>query len=116
MASLQQLAPADEVLDESMNGQESLRLTWRFELSHLPLTLPLTLPRRLVRDFGAIIFVQLGAMDYRWHDAAKRRRIASQLVGDQPSRHAALTFQQLAKKAFGSPAVSTRLDEDGSDQ
>ncbi len=104
MASLQQLAPdAEEVLDESMHGQESLRLTWRFELSHLPLTLP----RRLVRDFGAIILVLLGAVDYRRHDAAKRRRIASQLVGDQPSRHAALTFQQLAKKAFGSPAVAS---------
>ncbi len=52
MASLQQLAPdAVEVLDESMHGQESLRLTWRFDLSHLPLTLP----RRLVRDFGAIL-------------------------------------------------------------
>ena len=112
MASLQQLAPdAEEVLDESMNGQESLRLTWRFELSHLPLTLP----RRLVRDFGAIILVLLGAMDYRWHDAPKRCRIASQLVGDQPSRHVAMTFQQLAKKAFGSPAVSTRLDEDVDD-
>ncbi len=107
MTRLQQMpADAEEVLDKSMHGQESLRLTWRFELSHLPLTLP----RRLVRDFGAIILVLLGAMDYRWHDAAKRRRIASQLVGDQPSRHAALTFQQLAKKAFGSPAVSTRLD------
>ena len=56
MASLQQLAPdAEEVLDESMHGQESLRLTWRFELSHLPLTLP----RRLVRDFGAIILCAL---------------------------------------------------------
>ncbi len=26
-----------------------------------------------------------------------------------------MTFQQLAKKAFGSPAVSTRLDEDVDD-
>ncbi len=41
MASLQQSAPdAEEVLDESVPGQESLRLTWRFELSHLPLSLP----------------------------------------------------------------------------
>ncbi len=68
-----------------------------------------------MRDFGAIVLVLLGAMDYRWHDAAKRRRIASQLVGDQPTRHAALTLQQLAEKAFGSPAVATRLDEDVDD-
>ena len=89
MTRLQQMpADAEEVLDESMHGQESLRLTWRFELSHLPLTLP----RRLVRDFGAIILVLLGAMDYRWHDAAKRRRIASQLVGDQPPGRGALVL------------------------
>ena len=56
MTSPQQVASdAEEILDESMNGQESLRLTWRFELSHLPLTLP----RRLMRDFGAIVLVNV---------------------------------------------------------
>ena len=89
MTRLQQMpADAEEVLDKSMHGQESLRLTWRFELSHLSFSLP----RRLVRDFGAIILVLLGAMDYGWHDAAKRRRIASQLVGDQPPGRGALVL------------------------
>ncbi len=65
-----------------------------------------------MRDLGAIVLATFPEMDDGRHDAAKRRRIASQLVGDQPTRHAALTLQQLAKKAFGSPAVATRLDED----
>ena len=37
MASLQQMpSDAKEVLHESMDGQESLRLAGRFEPSHLP--------------------------------------------------------------------------------
>ena len=45
MTRLQQVSSdAEEVLDKSMNGQESLGLTRRFEPSHLPFTLP----RRLV--------------------------------------------------------------------
>ncbi len=108
MASLQQLAPdAEEVLDEPVHGQESLGLTGRFEPPHLPLALP----SRLMRDFGAIVLVLLGAMDYRWHDAPKRRRIASQLVGDQPPGHAALTLQQLAEEPFGGFPITARLDE-----
>ena len=39
--STQQVTPdAEEILDESMNSQESLCLTGRFEPSHLPLSLP----------------------------------------------------------------------------
>ena len=76
-----------------------------------PSHLALALPCRLVGDFGAIVLVTFRAMDYRWHDAAKRRRIASQLVGDQPTRHAALTLQQLAEEPFGGLPITARLDE-----
>ena len=41
--------------------------------------------------------------------------VASQLVRHQPEGHATLPLQQLAKKAFGCPAVATRLDEDVDD-
>ena len=44
-----------------------------------------------------------------------RSPVASQLVGDQPPGLTPLTLQQLADKAFGSPAVATRLDEDVDD-
>ncbi len=112
MASSQQVTPdAEEVLDESVHGQESLGLTRRFEPSHLSLSLPC----RLVGDLGSVVCVLVGAVDDGWHDTPMRRRVASQLVGDQPPRHAALTLQQLAKKTFRSPAVPTRLDEDVDD-
>ena len=72
MTSPQHLASdAEEILDESMNGQESLRLIWRFEPSHLPLTLP----SRLMRDFGVIVLVLIGAMnDGRHHRPEGIRR------------------------------------------
>ena len=109
MTSLHKLAPdAEEVLDESMNGQESLRLTWRFEPSHLTLALP----RGLMRDLGPIVLVTFRAMDDGRHDAPMRRRIASQLVGDQPPRHATLPLQQLAEESFGGFPITARLDED----
>ena len=108
MTSLQQVASdAEEVLDESVHRQESLRLTRRFELSHLPLTLA----SRLMGDFGTVVLVLLGAMDDGRHRRPLRGAIASELVGDQPPRHVALTLQQLAKEALGGFPVATRLDE-----
>ena len=79
---------AEEVLDESVHGQESLRLTWRFESSHLSLPLP----RRLVRDFGSVVLVLFGAMDDGRHHRPVRCTIASQLVGDQPPGGGALVL------------------------
>ncbi len=91
-----------------MNGQESLRMTWRFEPSHLTLALP----RGLMRDLGPIVLVTFRAMDDGRHDAPMRRRIASQLVGDQRPRHATLLLQQLAEESFGGFPITARLDED----
>ena len=82
--------------DKSMNGQESLGLTRRFEPSHLPFTLP----RRLVRDLGSIVLVLVGAVDDGWHDLAVSGAVASQLVGDEPPGWPALPLQQLTKEAF----------------
>ena len=83
MTRLQQVSSdAEEVLDKSMNGQESLGLTRRFEPSHLPFTLP----RRLVRDLGSIVLVLVGAVDDGWHDLAVSGAVASQLVGDEAGR------------------------------
>ena len=108
MTSPQQVTPeAEEVMDESVHRQESLRVTRRFELSHLPLTLA----SRLVGDFGAVILVPFGVMDDGRHHRPLRGAIASELVGDQPLRHAGLTLQQLAKEAFGGFPITARLDE-----
>ena len=54
-------------------------------------------------------------MAYRWHHLALRGRIASQLVGDEPTRHPALPFQELAKESFGGFPITARLDEDVDD-
>ncbi len=81
---LQQVTPdTEEVLDEPLRGQKSLRLTRRFELAHLPLTLP----RRLVGDLGSVVRVLVGAVYDGGHDFAMGGAIASQLVGS-PSAEA----------------------------
>ena len=109
MTRLQQVSSdAEEVLDKSMNGQESLGLTRRFEPSHLPFTLP----RRLVRDLGSIVLVLVGAVDDGWHDLAVSGAVASQLVGDEPPGWPALPLQQLTKEAFSGSPIASRLDED----
>ena len=109
MTRLQQVSSdAEEVLDKSMNGQESLGLTRRFEPSHLPFTLP----RRLVRDLGPIVLVLVGAVDDGWHDLAVSGAVASQLVGDEPPGWPALPLQQLTKEAFSGSPIASRLDED----
>ena len=109
--SHQVTANVEKVADESMHGQESLRLTGRFKPSHLSLTLPCG----LVGDFGAIVPVSVRAMGDGRHDRSVRSPVAAQLVGDQPPRLTLLALQQLAKKACGSPAVAPRLDEDVDD-
>ncbi len=64
-----------------------------------------------MEDFGAMVILLLGAMDDGRHHCSVRRAIASQLVGDQPPRLAALPLQQLAEEAFGGSPIAARLDE-----
>ena len=81
MTGLQQMpSDAKAVLNESMHGQESLRLSRRFKLPHLSFLLS----RRLVRDFGSIVSVLVGVVDDGVHDLAVSGAVAFQLVGDQP--------------------------------
>ena len=54
MGSPQQVtSDTEEILNDSMDRQESLRLSGRLEPSHLPLALSC----RLVRDFNSIVGV-----------------------------------------------------------
>ncbi len=108
MTRLQQMpSDAEEVLDEPVHGQKSLRTTRRFEPSHLPLSLP----RRLVGDLGSGVRVLVGAVYDGRHDLAASGAVASQLVGDQPPGLAALRFQQLSEEAFSGSPITARLDE-----
>ncbi len=105
----QQMPPdAEEVLNDSVHREKSLRLPRGFEPSHLSLALAC----RLVGDFRPIVFVLLGAVDDRRHDGPVRHAIASQLIGDQPPGRATLTLQQLTEEAFGGAGVSPSLNQD----
>ena len=109
MGSPQQMtSDTEEILNDSIDRQKSLCLARGLESSHL--SLPLA--RRLVGNLSSVVGVLLGGMDYRWHDLAMSGRVASQLIGNQPPRHAALPLQELAKEAFGGFPITARLDED----
>ena len=98
----------EEILNDSLDRQKSLRLARGLESSHLSLPLP----SRLVGDFRTIVLVLFGAMDDGRHDAPVSCGITPQLVRHKPPGRATLTLQQLTKEAFGSTSVATRLDED----
>jgi hypothetical protein len=97
-----------EILDGSVHREKPLRVGSRFESAHL--TLPL--PGRLVRDFRPIVRELVRAVDRRRHHGAAGGWVTAQFVGDQSSRDAALSFQQLPEEAEGGPPVAPRLHED----
>ncbi len=99
---------SEEIQHESVDREKSLRVRSGFEPAHLSLALS----RRLMRHLCAIVRVSVRAMGDGRHDRSVRSPVAAQLVGDQPPRLTLLALQQLAEKTFGSPAVTTRLDED----
>ena len=68
-----------------------------------------------MRDFRAIVFVLLGTVDHGRHHGTVRRRVAAQLVCDQPARLAALAFQQLPEEPCGRPPIAPRLHENVED-
>ena len=91
-----------------MYRQEPLRLSHGFKLAHLPLSLP----RRLMRDLCSVVRVTSGDVLHRGHHTPVRGPVASELVGDQPSRFAPLPLQQLAKEPLGRPRIAMSLNED----
>ena len=74
--------------------------------------LTLALPGRLVGDLGTIVRVLVRDMDHRRHHGPARRRVAAQLVADQPAGFAALPFQHFAKESDGRSPIAPRLHED----
>ena len=100
-----------QIQHDAMHRQEPLRVRGGGEPPHLSLTRP----GRLVRDFRPIVLVLPRAVQHGGHDRAVRRRIAAELVRDQPARLPALSFQQLTKEARRRPAIAPRLYEDVDD-
>ena len=95
--SQQVAAGAKEILHESVNRKEVLRVADRLEPAHLPFTLP----RRLMRHLRPVVLVLPRAVWDGWHHGAVRRRVAPQLVRDQAVGQPALSLQHLAKAAPG---------------
>ena len=91
MAGWPNQMPSDpeEIQDDAVGRQESLRLSGGLEPAHLSLSLS----RRLMRDFGPIVGVTFRDVNDRRHDRPVCRAIAPQLVGDQPPRFASLALQ-----------------------
>ena len=98
----------EQVQDYSMNGEEALRLSWRFEPAHLPLSLSC----RLMRDLRSVIGVLPRVVDNGRHGGAMSGAIARQLVRDQPVGRTLLPLQQLAEEATGRVSIPTWLHED----
>lgn len=84
------MAPhAEQIPNEAVHRQESLRVRRGLEPSHLSLALA----RRLMGEFGAVVFVPLRGVHDGGHHAAVGSGAAAQLVGDQTSWRTALPFQ-----------------------
>ena len=69
-------------------------------------------PGALVQDFSSVVLVLPGSVCDGWEDFSVRRRVASQLVGNELQRWCLLLLQDLAKEAFGGSLVSVTCDQD----
>ena len=67
----------EEIQDDAVDRQESLRLSGGLEPSHLSLSLP----GRLVRDFSLIVGVASGVVYNCRHHISMRYTVAPKLVG-----------------------------------
>jgi hypothetical protein len=101
-------AEIEQIPDDTVYRQESLRLSRRLELTHLAFPLP----GRLMRDLCLVVRIASRVVDHGRHDASVRSSIAPELVGDQPSRFAPLPFQQLAEESPSRTPISPSPDQD----
>ena len=79
----------EEVLDDSVNGEEALRLAWRLEPAHLSFALP----GRLMGDLRSVVGVLHRIVDQGRHGDSMSGAIAPQLVGHQQQGLGSLTLQ-----------------------
>ena len=66
-------------LSGAVDAEKALELCRRLESTHLAFLLSGV----LVRDFGPVVFILAGSMGDRWENLSMRRRIASELVGNE---------------------------------
>ena len=108
MDRLQEVAAdTKKILSESMECQESLRLSRGVEPSHRSFSLA----RRFVRDFDSVIRIDVVDVIDRGHDRPMSRIIASKFVGHQPSGFTTLAFDETTEKPFRGTLIATALHE-----
>ena len=91
-----------------MSGEEVLRLFGRFE----PLHLPFSSSRRSMRVLGTVVEIATLSVLDTGQQLASSHTIASQLVGDDHSRHVLQTLQQPPEEALGGFGIASVLNED----
>ena len=97
-----------EILNDTVDVQEPLRVVGRREAAHL--TLPLS--RGLMRDFGTIVRVLRRVVGDQGHDVPMGDAVATQLVGYETTRFLSLTLQEFPKESPRRPPVPTGLDKE----
>src|SRR5262245_10847004 len=100
-----------EILDTSVDGQESLRLLSRFEPTHLPFSFSGV----LMRDFSAIVRVTAGVVRHVRQNSSERSSITFQFIGDDSHWFFALVSQQSQKESFGRTLITARLKQNVDD-
>ena len=80
----------------------------RLELAHSPLTFP----GRLVGVFCPVIQSPATAVRNFWNQFRMCRRVARQLIDDEPSSAVPQSLEQFSEEAFGRPGVASALDQD----
>ena len=98
---------AEQVGDWIVNSDEAQYVTGGFE----PLHDPLTPPRRLMRILRPIVEPFVLAMLDREPGTPARSAIGTELVGDQDTRSASLSADELAHQPLGGMLVTTALDQ-----
>ncbi len=101
-------AEIEQIPDDTVYRQESLRLSRRLELTHLAFLLP----GRLMRGLCSVVRIASRVVDHGRHGASVRSAIAPELVGDQPSRFALLPFQHLTEESPGGLGIAMSLNQD----
>jgi hypothetical protein len=97
-----------QVLNDTVDVQEPLRVVGRREAAHLTFALS----RGLMGPFGAIVRVSRRIMGDQRHEVPMGDTVAAQLVGHEPHRFLSLTVQQAAKESPRCPRVPTGLYEE----
>ena len=91
-----------------MEGEKSLRVTGRFESTHLSFSLA----GWLMRDLGSIVGVSLHTVSHAAEDASHGGGVASQFVSNDLQWFGTLATQESSKESLCGALITMRLDQD----